>query len=116
MGCFLHIAHLNTEHHHSCRLDQQALYQLISECIAQRPSSTQREVVTPTQRASLTNVSITFRYPTQMLNLPSDTPIKFITFKHLPIKRCSHISQTVHCFQQLKEFAVNGQVHGSCKR
>ena len=31
------------------------------------------------QRTNLTNVSNTFRYPTHMLHLPSDTPIKLIT-------------------------------------
>ena len=62
------------------------------------------------QRTSLTNVSITFRYPTQMLNLPSDTPI------NLSIKRCSRISRTVHCFQHLVDYAVNGHEHSSRKR
>ena len=55
-----------------------------------------------------------FRYPTQMLNFPSDFPIRCITSNTFP-SDTARISHTIHCFFKLLDFSVNGHEHTSRK-
>ena len=91
VDCFLHVSHFRIGSQDSCRLDQQMLFQLVSEC-----------------RAKLL-------YPTQMLNFPSDTSIKFITSSTF-LSNAAPASQSTHCFQQLADFAIDGHEDNSCRR